>query len=172
MRSKMSLRSSPPSTADVERFWSRVDKQGPDDCWPWTAGTDDASGRPGTGHGAISIRGKTYRAHVVSFYLDGGVTTPDRPCVLHSCDTPRCCNPAHLRAGTRADNCADRHARGRDARFIGEAHHNSKLNDLSVTVIRMLSRHGASDRRLAHRFDVSRALIRSIRRRESWRHLP
>lgn len=40
--------------------------------------------------------------------------------VLHSCDNPPCCNPAHLFLGTNADNTADRHAKGRDAR--GAAH--------------------------------------------------
>jgi hypothetical protein len=33
--------------------------------------------------------------------------------VRHTCDRPRCVNPAHLLVGTHADNAADKMARGR-----------------------------------------------------------
>lgn len=41
---------------------------------------------------------------------------------MHTCDNPPCCNPAHLRLGTIADNTADMVAKGRQARTSGEAH--------------------------------------------------
>lgn len=33
--------------------------------------------------------------------------------VMHTCDTPQCVNPAHLRAGTRSDNTKDAAAKSR-----------------------------------------------------------
>lgn len=33
--------------------------------------------------------------------------------ILHACDNPLCCNPAHLSAGTPQQNAVDMHRRGR-----------------------------------------------------------
>lgn len=38
---------------------------------------------------------------------------PDGLFVLHRCDTPACCEPAHLFLGTQADNMLDKSAKGR-----------------------------------------------------------
>lgn len=99
----------------VTRFWSRVDKSGgPDACWPWTGGRGNQYGKAGG-----VIPGEQF-AHRVAFILTNG-RKPEAAqlfrgaaCVLHSCDNPPCCNPAHLREGTMADNMRDRDERGRD----------------------------------------------------------
>src|SRR5262245_11761451 len=41
---------------------------------------------------------------------------------LHSCDTPRCLEPAHLYEGTKKQNARDRYSRGRDRHLKGAAH--------------------------------------------------
>ena len=38
---------------------------------------------------------------------------PDGLVVMHSCDTPLCVEPSHLRAGTQSENLHDASARGR-----------------------------------------------------------
>jgi hypothetical protein len=52
-------------------------------------------------------------AHVLAYRLAFGHPPPDKPCILHVCDNPSCCNPAHLWAGTAADNNVDMARKGR-----------------------------------------------------------
>lgn len=84
------------------RFREKVSVRGPKACWPWIA-----KARHYFGYGAINAgRGNLFNSHVVAYALRHG-HVPDGAYVLHSCDNPGCCNPAHLRLGTQADNTAD-----------------------------------------------------------------
>ncbi len=88
------------------RFWSNVDiTANPAECWPWLGFTHE------NGYGRVSFRGGPKWAHRIAFELHTGTRPSD--CVLHSCDNPPCCNPHHLREGTKAENSADREQRGR-----------------------------------------------------------
>ena len=116
---------------ELARFWSRVDVGEVDDCWPWRNGT---IGR--RGYGVIKFKGKSWRAHRVAFLLSGGRLTEAKPLVLHSCDTPGCCNPFHLRAGDDADNGADKASRNRVPRLNGETNPAARLTDAQVAEIR------------------------------------
>lgn len=92
-----------------ERFWGKVDRRGPGECWEWTASRDQK------GYGRINIGGKhgtPVIASRVAFELTFRPLLPGE-CVLHSCDNPPCVNPAHLRAGTYRDNNRDTVLRGR-----------------------------------------------------------
>lgn len=89
------------------RFWSKVDRRSPAECWPWlrhlVAG----------GYGSIKIDGKNQLAHRVAWRLAYGQPIPDGLLIRHSCDYARCCNPAHLILGTHKDNVDDAMTRGR-----------------------------------------------------------
>ncbi len=119
-----------------ERFWTKVEKRGPQDCWPWTAAT-------ALGYGVIregGHDGQMLRAPRVSWEIHHGLIPPDL-CVLHHCDNPPCVNPAHLFLGTRADNARDRAAKGRTAdpettRRVGEANSRAILTEDDVREIR------------------------------------
>jgi hypothetical protein len=69
------------------------------------------------GYGKIRVGGKTKVVHrVVWEEVNGSI--PESLCVLHTCDVPACCLPAHLFLGTHADNMKDMSdkARGRNGR--------------------------------------------------------
>lgn len=94
---------------DVHPFWRRVDRSGgPDACWPWMR-------VPSTGgYGLAKYKGRRRIASRVAWELTNG-PIPGGMQVLHHCDNPPCCNPAHLFLGTVADNVADMIAKGRAA---------------------------------------------------------
>lgn len=87
-----------------ERIMKKVDKRGPDECWPWT--------------------GKIYKGEVYPRVYAGPGLRPVRPhevlvergegrVVRHTCSNKMCCNPAHLIRGTYSENI-------RDAYRVGE----------------------------------------------------
>jgi HNH endonuclease len=87
------------------RFWIRVQRGAPDECWPWLGVLQT------WGYGAFtSPVGQS--AHRFAYFDTKGPIPPDRH-VLHSCHNRRCVNPAHLRLGTAADNMHDMVEAGR-----------------------------------------------------------
>jgi hypothetical protein len=87
---------------DIDRFWSKVDRRGPDECWLWLAGRDKG------GYGQIRINGKTERSNRIAYFLAYGPTALQvchKPIVCH---TPACCNPNHLYAGDDENQERDR----------------------------------------------------------------
>ena len=170
------------SQPDALRFWSKVTKDVPPpahcpdngNCWIW-------SGTINNDYGVFKIRRHLpkpimVKAHRVSWAIVNG-DCPSNQLVLHRCDRPLCVNPDHLFLGTVADNIADRVRKNRTA--AGERQHLSKLNDDKVHEILTLLRDHAGEtvhgrgiaRRLAERFGVTAANIRSIGRRETWKHV-
>ena len=89
------------------RFWDRVQTRGAQECWPWRLSLDTH------GYGRFKFGGTYYIAHRIALMLASGRQPPCTRVVMHSCDNPCCCNPAHLRVATQATNIADRVAKGR-----------------------------------------------------------
>lgn len=99
----------------LDRFWNKVDCSGGEDaCWTWTA-------YHGGRYGTFGIRhGTTIYAHRFAYLTEHGAIA-DGLSVLHGCDNPQCCNPAHLFLGTQADNMRDKAAKGRNVNPMTDA---------------------------------------------------
>lgn len=146
------------SAKRIAVFWSRVDKRAGTECWPWN-GT-------AKGYGTFWLSGKKSGAHRIAFALT--VCDPGELKVLHQCDNPPCCNPAHLFLGTTLDNSRDAVSKRRMQH--GESRPNAKLTNESVLEIRRkYKRHRYGYRRLAREFGVSWSTIKEVILRRSWK---
>lgn len=85
------------------RFFNFVSPEPNSGCWLWDG--------PGGQYGALGKQ----QAHRISYRIHQGAIPPGG-WVLHSCDTPGCVNPDHLRVGSPKDNSTDMVARGRVGR--------------------------------------------------------
>ena len=147
----------------MERFWDKVDVQGPDDCWLWTACTS------WNGYGKIRIDGKDLRAHRLMYELEVGPIPSDK-IVRHTCDTPACVNPKHLLLGTHKENSQDQVERGRS--YKGSKNPNAVLNEEKVLQIRQLfDTEGKSAVDLAQLFAINLWIIKKVVYRQQWRHI-
>ena len=109
--------------------------------------------------------------HRVAWKLANG-PIPPRLMVLHSCDVPPCCNPAHLHLGTAADNSREMVERGRIGERRGEHCGNSKLKDTQVFEIReRYEAGGTTYQKLASEYGVSDNAIQNVVRRLTWSHI-
>ncbi len=149
---------------DAERFWRKVEKAGPDECWHWII----KKGLNQYGQFRSYDLKRPIGAHAFSFYLANHYVPPE---VMHTCDVRSCVNPKHLRAGTRKLNMADMKAKGRGAKVIkprGAAHPMAKLTEADARAV-LASNETLTV--LAERYGVTSSAIWSIRNRKSWTHI-
>jgi hypothetical protein len=175
------------SVQDVERFWSNVKIGRDDECWPWQSHLD------GHGYGIFFIGQKRFAAHRIALTLSiGGLNAALNSC--HSCDTPICCNPRHLFAGTQADNIQDMIRKGRDGcltknKLSGDRHwmrkkpeliargeraNKSALTEADIRAIRgeyQPQAKGANLYDLSRKYGISATTICNIVNRKTWKHV-
>ena len=137
-----------------ERFWSKVDKNGPvpihcpelGQCWLWT-GSKTVSGN----YGQINVSGRPVRANRFSWVLHNG-PIPEGLYVLHYCDNPPCVRPNHLFLGSHDDNLLDMKNKGR----AGAPH--SKLTATQIEEIKSMYP-ALSQYKIADRFSVDQSAV-------------
>lgn len=160
------------------RWWSKVDRRGDDECWPWKKACFEK------GYGAFRLGPKQVKAHRFGYELLVGPLGPGEN-VLHHCDNPPCCNPAHLFIGSHRDNAHDRERKGRGryrtvgplapkpklSRARGERHGMAKMDAEKVRKIRRLRADGLSQSRIATIVGISQENVSSVLRGRTWRHV-
>lgn len=145
-----------------ERFWKKVDKREPDECWEWMGAQN------GAGYGKIGRGGRReglVLAHRLSWELANGVI-PEGQCVCHHCDNPGCVNPAHLFLGTNIDNMQDAVEKGRMVR--GSAIKGAKLTEQDVREILCFLAAGYPHKEIAEAYNVARVTITQINTGKIW----
>ncbi len=140
----------------VARFESKYEKS--DHCWLWRGGSFTKKGyglfyarQAGTNSGCTSER-----AHRVSYAIYNGPIASGE-LVLHSCDTPACVNPKHLRIGTALENTLEAFRKGR----LKAPKIESRLTDAQVREIRTST---LPDGVIGSRFGISRNYVSCIQR--------
>ena len=172
--------------ADKERFWSKVDKT-QEGCWLWQ-GTLFSQG-----YGCFKVAGRMLKAHRVAYTYSCGLI-PEGLVICHTCDNPRCVNPAHLFVGTHKENTADMMAKGRGyasnparkKRTVllerhgshlhpeirrGDRNGRAVLSPQQVEDIRCrYARGGISQFALSAEYGVAQTTISAIVRRKNWNY--
>lgn len=157
----------------IDRFWAKVAKTGPDDCWLWTAATAP------NGYGVVRIKFgkwlyKNCPAHSLARYLSTGVW-PAGLDTCHSCDHPPCCNPSHLWLGTPTDNAADMIGKGRHhngPRPRGVEQWRAAFTEADIIAIRRdYAAGGVTLQQIADNKHVTKHCIHCIVRRKTWAHV-
>jgi hypothetical protein len=167
MRNRRKLRVKPAflQAKLVERFWSRVDRRGPNECWEWVAC------RSRRGYGRTAIFGKVDGAHRVAYRL-AKARIPTGLMVRHRCDNPPCCNPQHLVVGTAADNSRDMVQRRHHRALHGITSPTARLTEAAVTEIRQAALLDLSTiTAFLAKFGCSEAALIAAHRRLTWRHV-
>lgn len=144
--------------ASIAAFFSRC-RLSETGCWLWTGKTT------GGGYGSA---GRDNLAHRLSYRLFKG-EIPKGLWILHSCDTPACCNPGHLRAGTPKDNVADCIARDRLNRPKGSRNGLAKLTEKDIVAIRNST---LSIKALSRKYGIDRTNVHYILNGTTWAHVP
>lgn len=115
-----------------------------------------------SGYGQCWADGRAYQAHRLAYSRAKG-PIPKGLLILHRCNNRRCINVEHLYAGTQKQNMQDAIAAGTTLK--GERNHRGKLTADDVLSIRVDAR---PHQEIAEEYQVSRAAISQIIRRETW----
>ena len=152
---------------DRERFWSKVDFNGPMQkgmptcCWVWRG----AHHREG--HGVFRLRRRMPAGKAA--LLLSGQDVPDSMNICHRCDYPPCVRPEHLFLGSNIDNFRDMREKRRHAH--GDRTASARLTDALVSEIIASYTAGARVLDLAHRYQVATNTISNIILGRTWTHL-
>ena len=131
-----------------------------DECWIWRWGRSN-------GYAQVRHNGKNELVGPILLgILDSDLIQ------IHACDNPPCVNPAHLRAGTDAENTADRDKRMRGNQPKGSKQGSAKLTESDIPAIRACLTAGETCASISRRYGVHKSAISLIKFGKTWKHVP
>jgi hypothetical protein len=141
-----------PNSLPKDRFMKFVDKT--ETCWLWKGFIFS------TGYGEFHLNKKTTTSHRASWLLHKG-EIPNGLIICHTCDNPKCVNPAHLFLGTHKDNSQDMSKKGRSCKFLKNA--SGKIDENQSNLIYDLYKNGETQRKIAKDFGIHQSTV--------WKHI-
>lgn len=162
----------PPKAMDP---WARISRKlaisgGPESCWEWQGY------RTPLGYGLTHLcadgKRKTVSVHRTVYALLTGRELTRDVHLLHQCDNPPCCNPAHLREGDHLQNMAERKTRGAGYPSGLDNHKSTDVSAEVVAAIRAEYRwhtQGRGTPALAAKYGLGRSVVdRIVNRTGRW----
>lgn len=156
------------------KFWSHVDiKDNIKECWNWTGYIKDNEYGQFSSNNTIETC-----AHRIAYMLaKGPISEGD---IQHLCNNRRCCNPNHLKFGTRSENMQYAVKCHRWNNY-GENNGHSIITEDKVREIRKIYeeqrklypdlRQWQIEEPIAQKFGISKRSINSIINRTNWHHI-
>lgn len=177
------------SSKDLERFWSKVDKNGPfpahcpelGNCWLWIGAK--TIGR----YGNFKIKKQPYQAHRISFVVHAGRNPEPGMFILHKCDNMQCVRGDHLEENDHDTNMEQAKARKRfqtgDGHYTrrrpellkrGDSHPGSLMTEALVKEMRFryLTDRTISTLKMAKEYGFAEETIRKALLGKNWGHVP
>jgi len=122
----------------------------PGPCWLWKLSKKD-------GYGNACFNGRGTRAHILSLESQHGRFSHPDELVRHLCNARCCCNPDHLRFGTRKDNAIDIQLTS-----------TSKSFKLDASKVRMIRESNTSSSELARILGITQQSVTNVRTGKTW----
>lgn len=152
-----------------DRFWSKVERRGDDECWPWT-GARKRWSNGALGYGMFVLGGKVRPAHRVAAALaHGPAALSSAVHVPATCRNPICCNPAHLPLVEASEERRTSIASARAARASSVTR--SKLDEAAVRDIRTNRGTYEHVRAMMAKYGVAEVTVRQVIGRITWKHV-
>lgn len=164
-RKILPLLEGPDGDLRMVRFWDKVDMRRTDECWPWKASVNS--------HAYGRFKLASYRTATASrvALIATKREEPDGMQVLHTCDNPACCNPAHLYFGTHEQNMRDKVERDRcrTGDQKGAKNGAAKITNEQLALIVRRIRSGWNNKQIATDMPIGHAMVSKIRLGHLWR---